>query len=174
MANYLFPGKPRQITKPIYFFNLTSTWVGKGRTLPATLICFLWFFCHLEHLWNNLWQGIIHWKYIFLVVFIFVWERYCFWMSITQQRGKDHKTNPRHQKASSHYRWMSLNIATDGNARLHGFNFTHGGICRLNDKHVFPRISILRLPIQFSHKFFLKFAISPSQSDHSNQIILNC
>ena len=74
MANYLFPGKPRQITKPIYFFDVTSTWVGKGRTLPATLICFLWFFCHLEHLWNNLWQGIIHWRYIFLVVFIFVCE----------------------------------------------------------------------------------------------------
>ena len=73
-------------------------------------------------------------KVHFFLVFFFlcVWERYCFWMSITQQRGKDHKTNPRHQKASFHCYWMKLNIATQpmhGNARLHGFNFTHGGIC---------------------------------------------
>ena len=42
------------------FFDLTSTWVGKGRTLPAALM-FSIVFCHLEHLWENLWQANTIW-----------------------------------------------------------------------------------------------------------------
>ena len=67
MANFLFPGKPRQITKPIYFFfsftrksqgklkfnhvDLTSTWVGKGRVLPAALMSLI--FHGFPTIWNT-------------------------------------------------------------------------------------------------------------------------
>ena len=100
-------------------------------------------------------------------------------MSITQQRGKDHKTNP---KKSEGIFSLLLNVTEHCHTKLRtamhdctgSISLTGEFICRLNDNHVFPRISILKLPIQFSHKFFLKFTISPSQTDHPNQIILNC
>ena len=58
----------------LFFFYLTSTWVEKGRTLPAALICFPWFFRCLEHLWENLWQVNTIWLSYFSDSFLYPLE----------------------------------------------------------------------------------------------------
>jgi len=141
--------------------DLTSTWVGKGRMLPATLMSLI---LHgFAAIWNTFGRiygnqiqfgfhtFFIHWWYIFLVVFFLcVWERYFFWMSITQQWGKNQKANPRHQDASLDSIFSLLLNATEHchmMANMHGFNFTHRGIC-------------LQMTTTFSNAFLSKTADS--------------
>ena len=116
----------------------------------------------------------IHWRYIFLVFFLFVCENGSFfWMSITQQQGKNHKTNPRHQNASLDSIFSLLLNATENCliklcTAMHGFSFTHRGIC-LQMTTIFSMHFYLRLPIQFSYYFFwVKLTILTSETQTRN------
>ena len=73
-------------------------------------------------------------------------------MSITQQQGKNHRTNPRHQTASLDSILSLLLNATEHCLiklcmTMHRFNFTHRGIC-------------LPMTTTFSHAFLCKTANS--------------
>ena len=109
--------------------DLTSTWVGKGRMLPATLMTVFntpWFSCHLEHLWENLWQPNTIWFSYFSLstgdtfsqLFSFsVCENGTFseWVSHNnEKRTKKLIQDIRMHlwTLCSHYYWMPLNIAT--------------------------------------------------------------
>ena len=138
------------------------SWNGQNVACHFNVFSFPWFSCHLEHLRENLWQpNTILFSYFslstgdtFSQLFFFLceWERYFFWISITQQQGKNHKTNPRHQNASLDSMVSLLLNATENCliklcTAMHGFNFTHRGIC-------------LQMTTTFSHTFLSKTANS--------------
>ena len=92
-------------------------------------------------------------------------------MSITQQGGKDHKTNPRHQKASSHCCWPPLSIVTQNYAqqctiaRRVQFHSRGNLFADLNDNHDF---AIANRSSESDHIILLILFLRPVNDNHDN------
>ena len=143
MANFLFPGKLRQIAKPIYFFlfthksqgklkfshvDPTSTWVGMGRMLPATLMSLV--FHGFRAIWNtfgriygNQIQFCFHTFLYPLVIHFPSCFSFCVSENGTFSESVSHNNKERTIKLIqdirmhiwtlwSHYYWMLLKIAS--------------------------------------------------------------
>ena len=92
-------------------------------------------------------------------------------MSITQQGGKDHKTNPRHQKASSHCCWTPLSIVRQNYAqqctiaRRVQFHSRGNLFADLNDNHYF---AIANRSSESDHIILLILFLRPVNDNHDN------
>ena len=92
-------------------------------------------------------------------------------MSITQQGVKDHKTNPRHQKASSHCCWTPLSIVTQNYAqqctiaRRVQFHSRGNLFADLNDNHDF---AIANRSSESDHIILLILFLRPVNDNHDN------
>ena len=75
----------------------------------------------------------------------------------------------RHLLITVECHWTLPHKITHDNARLHGFNFTHGGIClQIKWQPRFPTHFYLKTADSIQSLIFSKIY------DHPNQIILNC
>ena len=122
----------------------------------------------------------IHWWYIFLVIFFLcVWERYFFWMSITQQWGKNQKANPRHQDASLDSIFsLLLNVTEHCHKKImYGkyarVQFHSQGNLSADDNHVFNSISIKDCRFDSVINFFVKLMILTLQTQTRNCCVYN-
>jgi len=126
----------------------------------------------------------IHWRYIFLVVFLFVSENGTVseWVSHNNEERTIRLIQDirRHLLITVECPWTLPHNITHGNARLHGFNFTHGGIC-LQIKwqprfstHFYLKTADSIQSLIFSKIYDFAIANRSSESDHIKLLILFC